>query len=511
VSTTTVKSIGTTARDYSTLQAWEDACPANLTTSISGGEIWKGECYNDSELASLLVSGTTTDATGYLWLTAASGESFIDHADVATNPIAYDVSKGAGLKKTTVFYVNSGRMIAVEDDYTIIERLQIHNAATDTHYGANATVDILVNQPNVIIKDCIIAAARGGVTLRTSNLVNCVFYNTSDSYSPGVSAMESYGNSGTIIGCTIARPDNFTAGGTGINHYLGTSAHVENTAVFGFATACTGTFDASSDYNASDDTTTPGANSVDSLTFANQFVGVDSTGTLDWRIKAGASLITAGVYNATYPYDLLGTARDASTPDIGATEFVSGGAVLIVADTAHGHSAESPALTQANVLVVQDAAHSHTVDSPTLDFSAILVVQDALHTQLVDALDLVQAGLLAVSDTVHGHMAESPNLIQANVLAIADTQHGHLVDAVVLDTAGAILDVQAALHAQQADNVALTQANTLIVSDALHAQLVDVVALLTGQVITPASRIYVVSKENRIYVVEAESRTLVIH
>ena len=67
--TTVVKSIGTTGRDYSTLQAWEDACPANL---VSDDKIWKGECYNDSEFTSgLHVSGITTDSTRYVWLTAA--------------------------------------------------------------------------------------------------------------------------------------------------------------------------------------------------------------------------------------------------------------------------------------------------------------------------------------------------------------------------------------------------------------------------------------------------------
>ena len=36
--TTTTKTIGSTG-DYSTLQAWEDACPANLVTA---DEIWRG-------------------------------------------------------------------------------------------------------------------------------------------------------------------------------------------------------------------------------------------------------------------------------------------------------------------------------------------------------------------------------------------------------------------------------------------------------------------------------------
>ena len=43
------------------------------------------------------VSGITTDSTRYVWLTAASGQSFIDHANVRTNALIYDQSKGVGI------------------------------------------------------------------------------------------------------------------------------------------------------------------------------------------------------------------------------------------------------------------------------------------------------------------------------------------------------------------------------------------------------------------------------
>ena len=97
----TTHSIGTTGRDYSTLQAWEDACPANLVTD---GNIWRGECYNDSEFSSsgtlVTIAGITTDATHYVELTTATGHSFQDHADVRTNALKYNQSNGVGLKTT---------------------------------------------------------------------------------------------------------------------------------------------------------------------------------------------------------------------------------------------------------------------------------------------------------------------------------------------------------------------------------------------------------------------------
>ena len=115
--TPVVSSIGTTGRDYSTLQAWEDACPANLVTA---DQIWKGECYNDSEFtAKVVISGQTTDATRYVWLTAAAGQSFQDHASARTNPLVYDQSKGVGVRG------GPDSLVTLNSDYARATRLQI--------------------------------------------------------------------------------------------------------------------------------------------------------------------------------------------------------------------------------------------------------------------------------------------------------------------------------------------------------------------------------------------------
>src|SRR5262252_8013234 len=94
----TTSSIGSSGRTYSTIQAWEDACPANITASGTN-EIWKGECYNDSEFSGIVgqiltVGGITTDATHYLWLTTATGQGFKDAAGASNLPLRYDPTKG---------------------------------------------------------------------------------------------------------------------------------------------------------------------------------------------------------------------------------------------------------------------------------------------------------------------------------------------------------------------------------------------------------------------------------
>lgn len=84
--------------------------------------------------------------------------------------------------------------------------------------------------------------------------------------------------------------------------------------------------DAASDYNASRDTTAPGTHSLHSLTDTDVFTGVGQ-GSWDLRPKTGSVLINAGTPISGITTDIAGNTRDASTPTIGAFEFVSVGPV----------------------------------------------------------------------------------------------------------------------------------------------------------------------------------------
>ncbi len=113
MTTTTVKTIGT-GGDYTTLQAWEDASPANLVTS---DVVWQGQCFNQeffSSSAGLLnVSGSTTDATRYKELTTYAGASFVDNAGVQTNALRYNASNGAGIRNSYAW----GGPVSVNESY----------------------------------------------------------------------------------------------------------------------------------------------------------------------------------------------------------------------------------------------------------------------------------------------------------------------------------------------------------------------------------------------------------
>lgn len=152
---------------------------------------------------------------------------------------------------------------------------------------------------------------------------------------------------------------------------------------------------------------------------------------------------------------------------------------LVVADCTHGHSVDSPALTQANTLSVADALHAQAVDNVALTQAHSLTVADAVHANAVDNVALTQANTLAIADALHTQTVDSPDLVQANVLVVADAAHVQTVDSVELNQSVS-LAVQDALHAHLVDNVALTQAHVLVVADAVHANSADNVALLSG-------------------------------
>ena len=143
MTTTVVKTIGT-GGDYTTLQAWEDAAPANLVTS---DQVWQGQCFNQEFFSSsaqlLSVSGTTTDATRYKELTTYAGASFVDNASVQTNALRYNASNGAAIRGTYAW----SAPVSVNESYFRISKLQVSSGATVTFNGSNT---------GLIVDKCII-------------------------------------------------------------------------------------------------------------------------------------------------------------------------------------------------------------------------------------------------------------------------------------------------------------------------------------------------------------------
>ncbi len=317
--TTIVKTVGTGGRDYSTIQAAEDAKPANLVTA---DQIWKMECYNDSEFtAGVTISGSTTDATRFAWLTAATGQSFADHAGKATNAMRYDQTKGVGINVATAY---AGILFANEP-YSVVERLQFKCSSTNP--SPNAAVSMFGN--GAALKSSIIEYTHTisciHVSANNASIANCLIIANGTSLS-GNAIDFKYCTGGAAVNNTIVRPSDRTAGAGGIGRGGGsTGILLQNNAVFGFSSAfvnwSSGT-DGASGNNATDASSAPGSSNQLSLSYSAQFESTVSS-SQDFRPKSGGALPTNAVRNATYTSDLdiVAIGRSTTTPTIGAREF----------------------------------------------------------------------------------------------------------------------------------------------------------------------------------------------
>ncbi len=324
----TINSIGTTGRDYSTLQAWEDAVPATPT----GG--YTGECYNDSEFtAGVDIAGHTTSATNFIKLTAATGQSFADHASKATNPLQYDQSKGVGIA-ASVTSGGGGAVVATNLDFVSVTRLQVKN--TLVGYDSNAiSIDAQSGAGNTtatsIIDQCICegspnftgTSARAVVVAGIGKVTNTLIINRFASSGCGMAIGVGFSNTG-IYNCTIVTPSDLAkTTSTGIfGSYSGNE--VKNCAVFGFAVDSSGgTITITTSYS---DLALPRTGFTGSAIYTDQFV--DTTGSeFDFRLKGGSTLIDAGAdihaSVAEVATDIIGTSR--TIYDVGAWEVAAVG------------------------------------------------------------------------------------------------------------------------------------------------------------------------------------------
>ncbi len=336
--TTVISSIGTASRDYSTLQAWDDDCPADL---VSADEIWRGEGYNDSEFTSGYAAGSVTqDATRYKELTTAAGQSFSDNASVRTNALRYNVSNGCGHRVNSNY---SGAFGGV--GLGKLSRWQIANDGTG---GACAGPTVGPQEARDLI--CEARAGGGGaVGVGPQGLVVnvlAVAYGSGVGFTGGAA----YGGGATVfIGCAAMRPtDVSSAGRTGFSS-AGGSCVLTSCVSFGSATpASAGGWSGSSSYNATEASSgLPGSNNQHSVTYtaATPFEQASSGGALDFRAIAATDLDGNGFLDATNaPEDISNSTRP-SSPTIGVWELspASGGSTFNITP--------SGTITPAGVLV----------------------------------------------------------------------------------------------------------------------------------------------------------------
>jgi len=312
--TVVTKTIGTGGgRDYSTLQSWEDAAPANLVTS---DQVWRGECYNDAEFTSALtVSGSTVDATRYKELTVASGQAFADHANKLTNALRYNASNGAGLRSTTAW----GTALTASESYFRISRLQVYQ---DSSNGPALQIS---GQGAVV--DGVISESRGGRALylySNGTAKNSLFVSRRASASEVADIWDGC----SVANCTFAVPSDIAAATRVIRRSYWSGNTFTNCGFFGGTDAVSSATGATfSNCYTNDSTSIPsGCTTVAYDTSTGS--GFENTldGTHDYRIKSTSALKDAGTSTGAPSVDIVGTTRpQGGAYDVGAWEYASAG------------------------------------------------------------------------------------------------------------------------------------------------------------------------------------------
>lgn len=305
--------VGTSSRDYSTLQAAWNA------TAATWVDDYIFELYNDSEFTAGLVCSGKTVGSFRLTIRPATGQGFRDNSNKTTNALRYNASNGVGIR-AGVFL---GGVIDIQQTMRLtLDGLQIKN--TDS---GGWPVKVSSGSPLITLTANFAETNGAGGLGDFSNASTGAFYNNIVVCTSNTATGIRLNDLQPARGNTVVYIGSGTSSGTGIVGNWGACLSNSN-AVFGFTTAHGtangGSWSGSSGNNATDLSSTGagGSGNVTSLTFANQFTAVGTAGSEDLRLKAGNSLSGAGVANANTTPDILGQTR-ASPPAIGAVEPIA--------------------------------------------------------------------------------------------------------------------------------------------------------------------------------------------
>lgn len=315
MATTVTKTIGS-GGDYSTIQAWEDACPADLTAV---DQIWRGEVKNQSFTNSgnnvLTVDGITTDATRYVELTTEAGASFVDNGSLATNALRYNTSNGAAISSSNGYSFNSP-IIVNSSIHIRISKLQVKA----TGNGGWA----ISGSSNAIIDRCILEGTQRGVNLISNSRVsNSVIALTASS---GLFDIAELVTGASLYNCTLV-----SLGATIANALSGNygTPTVRNCIIMGCTAVKTGGSTPTYTTCLTDAASPPSGCTTTAYSTSSgiQFENITS-GSHDFRIKSGSSAINAGTTDSTYAATSInGLSRpQGAAYDVGAWEFASASA-----------------------------------------------------------------------------------------------------------------------------------------------------------------------------------------
>jgi len=309
-------------RNFTTITAWEAACPSAINAScvVDGttyvdGIIWKGECYKDSIFVeNIYISGTTSDATRYVHLTAAAGEGHTGIAGTGvvisanantTNYVDLLISRQTNVKVSGLEFTNWNASHGIYFAYT-----SVMSDGGDWEFYDNIVHDEFAG-----------TASNAFTTTTRGRCYRNILYETGTPtavgairdytflYDSGETSGDVYYYNNTIY--------NFTT--KGINSagawYDRCHSHIFNNIAFNCGTSCFSSDDVryvNGGYNASSDTTAGSTSfsygSTVSQTASNHFRNIANDGTTyDLRLKNASTLRGIGQNNSAMTSSKVGT------------------------------------------------------------------------------------------------------------------------------------------------------------------------------------------------------------
>lgn len=322
MATTVVKTIGT-GGDYTTLQAWEDASPADL---VAADQIWEGQLTESITFtgANNLVTfaGSTSNASCYKHLTTAPGMSFVDNADKLTNALRFNKANGLWIESTNGKYGSA--TIIFTELFATVSNLQLSFTSGQASSMIGGSGNTILGQPKGTLRNCIVVSNGTDSTINKVDAYNCLI----ETNGTTPVSLCYFGDATNIIQyCTLVAPIGVPCSGAFLGNYA-YLRQVKDCAAFtngGYFTSGSGI----TVENCFSDSAQvlPGLTTVTYDTSTGSGFENISAGTEDFRIKATSTLVDAGASIPELPYDIVGTLRGAP-PDVGCWEYTDqGGAV----------------------------------------------------------------------------------------------------------------------------------------------------------------------------------------
>ena len=266
--------VGNSGKDYSTLNA--ATAGSEVIDRVTNDEVITIECYNTNNVAITSTSASIAagDAVNNVTIQPAPGEDYAAN-DYSSKALKYDPADGVAFIVDGAF---GTALLLNGASYTEVNNIMF---LSDAHI----TTTIYGNSDSSNINGCILQEESNAARTNRVNYTNCLFIRNANL---GVATLTSQFDA--LNQCTFVCPDDLTS----TTHAVGLhSTDIQNCAVFGFSSSTSGSADGTSEYNATDNASIAGTNSLVSQTYADQFKDVNDA-TQDWGMKAGNDLDGAG-------------------------------------------------------------------------------------------------------------------------------------------------------------------------------------------------------------------------